>query len=69
MWSKIEGNKILEVSAGTVKNLPYYPVHTDITTIDFSKKMLIRAREKAKKYKAIVDCSPLPSTSFRLRNV
>lgn len=65
----MEGNKILEVSAGTIKNLPYYPARTDITTIDFSEKMLIRAREKAKKHKAIGDCSPLPITSFRLRNV
>jgi len=49
LWSKVEGNKILEVGVGTGKNFPYYPSHTEITAIDFSKKMLSRAQEKAEK--------------------
>ena len=49
LWSKVEGNKILEVGVGTGKNFPFYPAGKDITAIDFSEKMLDRAREKAKK--------------------
>jgi len=39
--------KVLEVGVGTGKNIPYYPDNIDITAIDFSKKMLDKAREKA----------------------
>jgi ubiquinone/menaquinone biosynthesis C-methylase UbiE len=44
---KIEGKKILEVGVGTGKNLEYYPENMHITGIDFSKKMLEKARERA----------------------
>ena len=47
LWSKVEGSNILEVGVGTGKNLPYYPKNAQITAIDFSNKMLARAREKA----------------------
>ena len=47
LWSKVEGSEILEVGVGTGKNFPYYPVDKDITAIDFSKKMLHRAKKKA----------------------
>ena len=49
LWSRVEGSNILEVGAGTGKNFPYYPGDAEITAIDFSDKMLSRAREKAKK--------------------
>lgn len=49
LWSKVEGSEILEVGAGTGKNFPYYSANAEITAIDFSEKMLSRAREKAKK--------------------
>ena len=49
LWSKVEGNNILEIGVGTGKNFPYYPPDTRITAIDFSEKMLNRAREKAKR--------------------
>lgn len=39
--------KVLEVGIGTGKNIPYYPDNIDITAIDFSSKMLERARIKA----------------------
>ncbi len=39
--------KVLEVGIGTGKNIPYYPENIDITAIDFSSKMLERARIKA----------------------
>lgn len=49
LWSKVEGRNILEVGVGTGKNFPYYPAIADITAIDFSEKMLARARHKAQK--------------------
>jgi ubiquinone/menaquinone biosynthesis C-methylase UbiE len=42
--------KVLEVGVGTGKNIPYYPGNLDITAIDFSSKMLEKAREKKDKY-------------------
>ena len=47
LWSKVEGENILEVGVGTGKNFPYYPAGSRITAVDFSGKMLSRAREKA----------------------
>ena len=49
LWNKVEGKDILEVGVGTGKNFPYYPENADVTAIDFSEKMLSRAREKAQK--------------------
>jgi ubiquinone/menaquinone biosynthesis C-methylase UbiE len=49
LWSRVEGSEILEVGVGTGKNFPYYSLNAEITAIDFSEKMLSRAREKAKK--------------------
>ncbi|WP_130807849.1 class I SAM-dependent methyltransferase [Senegalia massiliensis] len=43
---KIEGEKILEVGIGTGKNLDYYPSDLNITGIDFSEKMLEKAKQK-----------------------
>lgn len=42
--------KVLEVGVGTGKNIEYYPDNLDITAIDFSEKMLERAKEKANKF-------------------
>ncbi len=50
-WSKVAGTSILEVGVGTGKNIPYYPADSEITAIDFSEKMLKRARDKAGKSK------------------
>jgi ubiquinone/menaquinone biosynthesis C-methylase UbiE len=55
LWSKVEGNRILEVGVGTGKNISYYPANTEVTAIDFSEKMLSRATEKAKKQRIKVD--------------
>jgi len=49
LWSKAEGNRILEVGVGTGKNFPYYPAGAEITAIDFSEKMLERAKAKARR--------------------
>jgi ubiquinone/menaquinone biosynthesis C-methylase UbiE len=44
---RIAGSKALEIGVGTGKNLPYYPPGVKISAIDFSHRMLSRAREKA----------------------
>lgn len=49
LWSKVEGTRILEVGVGTGKNFLYYPADVEITAIDFSPKMLERARSKARR--------------------
>lgn len=47
LWSKVQGPKILEVGVGTGKNFPCYPPGCEIVAIDFSEKMLQRARQKS----------------------
>lgn len=42
----VEGT-VLEVGVGTGANLPYYPSEAEVTGIDFSRKMLDKARKKA----------------------
>lgn len=54
LWTKVEGKNILEVGVGTGKNFPYYPSGTKIIAVDFSEKMLARAKEKAKREKVQV---------------
>lgn len=48
LWSRVEGESILEVGVGTGKNFPYYPPGRDITALDISPKMLERAGERAR---------------------
>lgn len=47
MMDQIEGREVLEVGVGTGKNLPHYPENLEVTGIDFSEKMLEKARAKA----------------------
>ena len=44
LMKELEG-KVLEVGVGTGKNMEYYPSNLDITAIDFSEKMLERAKK------------------------
>ena len=47
IWSKVEGDNVLEVGVGTGKNIPYHPKGSQVTAIDISEKMLKRAVRKA----------------------
>ncbi len=54
LWSKMEGINILEVGVGTGKNFPYYPSDAEITAVDFSNRMLQRAKDRASTQKVKV---------------
>jgi len=54
LWSKAEGTHILEIGVGTGKNFSYYPAGAEITGVDFSEKMLKRAKDKANRHKVKV---------------
>jgi ubiquinone/menaquinone biosynthesis C-methylase UbiE len=43
--SLLEG-KVLEVGIGTGKNIPYYPEDIEVSGIDFSKGMLVKAQKR-----------------------
>ncbi len=47
LWSRVQGPKILEVGVGTGKNFACYPPGSEIVAVDFSEKMLQRARQKS----------------------
>lgn len=55
LWQKVEGQHVLEVGVGTGKNFPYYPANTKITALDFSEKMLERAKQKQQQQHVSVD--------------
>ncbi|MCX8131857.1 MAG: class I SAM-dependent methyltransferase [Clostridia bacterium] len=54
IWEEAKG-KVLEVGVGTGKNIQYYPKDAEIIAIDFSEKMLERARHKVEKLGRKVD--------------
>lgn len=47
VWDQAKG-KVLEVGVGTGKNMQFYRDDLDVTAIDFSERMLEKARERAK---------------------
>lgn len=65
LWGKVEGTKILEVGVGTGKNFPYYPKDLEITAIDFSSKMLNRAKGEADKQKVKVNLQQMDVQNLR----
>ncbi len=55
LWARVKGPRILEVGVGTGKNFPYYPKRVNITAIDFSPRMLEKARARAAREGVRVD--------------
>lgn len=51
----IVGPNALEVGVGTGKNIPYYPADVSVTAIDFSPRMLSRARAAAGRLNSSVE--------------
>lgn len=67
IWSMAKG-KVLEVGVGTGANIKYYPEGLDITAIDFSDKMLEKARSKALKYKKDVKLFKMDVQSLEFKD-
>jgi ubiquinone/menaquinone biosynthesis C-methylase UbiE len=66
---RVEGTRILEVGVGTGRNLPLYPDTVHVDGIDFSPRMLERARRRPPRANvdlALMDVERLswPSESF-----
>ncbi len=57
LWAEVRGPRVLEMGMGTGKNFPYYPQDIQISAIDFSPKMLERARRRAERDGVEVDLS------------
>jgi len=55
LWAQVKGPRVLEVGVGTRKNFPFYPPNVQVTAIDFSPKMLERARRNAERLGVPVD--------------
>jgi ubiquinone/menaquinone biosynthesis C-methylase UbiE len=55
LWSRVDGQRILEVGVGTGKNIPYYPTSARVTAVDLSEEMLARARRRAQELGIEVD--------------
>lgn len=68
LWSKVEGLHILEVGVGTGKNFPYYPPDAEITAVDFSDKMLERAKDRASKRKVKVHLQQMDVQNLRFED-
>lgn len=49
LWDLVPGGNVLEVGVGTGKNLPYYRKEHRVTAVDFSPKMLRKARARAQR--------------------
>ena len=68
LTGRIAGAKVLEVGVGTGKNLPYYPQGITITAIDFSARMLARARKAAAKLTTAVDLREMDVQDLQFPN-
>jgi ubiquinone/menaquinone biosynthesis C-methylase UbiE len=65
VFSYVQGEDILEVGVGTGKNLDFYPPGKKITAIDFSPRMLGKARNKARRKGLSVDLVTMDVQNLR----
>ena len=65
LTSNIRGPRALEVGIGTGKNINFYPDGVDITGIDFSPRMLQRARRRAEKMRLKMDLLEMDAQKLR----
>jgi phosphatidylethanolamine/phosphatidyl-N-methylethanolamine N-methyltransferase len=68
VWSKVEGKNVLEIGVGTGKNFPYYPSGVDITAVDFSERMLRRARERARREEVKVNLLQMDAQAMEFKD-
>jgi phosphatidylethanolamine/phosphatidyl-N-methylethanolamine N-methyltransferase len=52
LWSRVAGDRILELGIGTGSNLPFHPPGKTIIGVDLSPRMLERARRRAERVRA-----------------
>lgn len=71
LWARVPAGRVLELGAGTGKNIPYYPRNAEIIATDISPRMLERARRRAYRLGVAVDLRvadaqqlPFPDQSF-----
>jgi ubiquinone/menaquinone biosynthesis C-methylase UbiE len=55
LWSLVKGPKVLEVGVGTGRNMLLYPSDIEITAIDLTPGMLVRAKRRASELGLEVD--------------
>lgn len=55
LWARVPPGRVLELGAGTGKNIPYYPRDTEIIATDISPRMLERAHRRARRLGVSVD--------------
>jgi phosphatidylethanolamine/phosphatidyl-N-methylethanolamine N-methyltransferase len=55
LWSRVRGERVLEVGVGTGKNMPNYPAGAQVTAVDLAENMLQRARRRAQELSIAVD--------------
>jgi ubiquinone/menaquinone biosynthesis C-methylase UbiE len=55
LWGEVNGPTVLDVGAGTGKNLPYHPEGARTVAVDISPRMLERAARRARRVGRTVD--------------
>jgi ubiquinone/menaquinone biosynthesis C-methylase UbiE len=56
---KSAAGRVLEVAAGTGSNLAHYPSGTDVTVVDLSPRMLVKAHQRGARKVAVMDAQQL----------
>ncbi len=68
VWSQVEGKRILDVGAGTGKNIPYYPESAQVTAIDISERMLNKARRRAQESEKRIEIHQMDAQNMQFKD-